>query len=567
MGQGSETWTDETGAVIINETAVGTNAVMAELAEQQPEVAALVRWGQQTQRRQGGLFERDRFITPGNIYDQMRTAYDAAEHDDIVGGILDTTEALAFGKLDLETDDEDEEDIWNQIAADLDLDARLREMWRELFTVSQFYAVTWWGTKSYQVRGKTKGGVKRKKQFAKLRVPTAITLLDPLKIVPVGNFLFNKERLAYIATNDEAESFDRVLAGHNTTDLVVRELIEEKYNPTETERKTLSDLEIDPLKLYLLNEKRVWRHTATRAQYERFAKLRMKSVFELLDLKQQLRQMDRAHLIGGTNFIVLVKKGTDDLPAKPAEISSLAAQVKAAARVPVIVGDHRLEVEIITPKTDTTMRPERYNTLDSRIEARLFQMFMTGNYAAGAKGDDSIKLAKVVGRGLEGRRHMLRRSLELHVLKPTVERNEQFTAPCKLRFHPKRVALDFDPALATFLLDLRDRGDISRESILDEVDFSQADESRKRKMEAEKYDDVFQTQVPFSSPNASGAPGAKPNKPGAGADPRTGGRRAGGLRNGGGLNPDSKTPNSNPARPRRGNNSKNRLAANLEDEE
>lgn len=38
----------------------------------------------------------------------------------------------------------------------------------------------------------------------------------------------------------------------------------------------------------------------------------MKSIFELLDLKQQLRQMDRAHLIGGSNFIVLMTMGDKD---------------------------------------------------------------------------------------------------------------------------------------------------------------------------------------------------------------------------------------------------------------
>ena len=139
--------------------------------------------------------------------------------------------------------------------------------------------------------------------------------------------------------------------------------------------------------------------------------------------------MDRAHLIGATNFIILVKKGSDQRPAQPGEVDRLQTQVRTLARVPVIVGDHRLSIEIITPKTDTTLQPERYNGLDARITARLYQMFMTGNYSAGAKGDDSIKLARVVARGLEGRRHMLRPSIERHILRPTFAANAQLTSP------------------------------------------------------------------------------------------------------------------------------------------
>src|SRR5438094_251437 len=80
---------------------------------------------------------------------QMRMAYDAAESDDVVSSVVEATEALAFSKMGVTTEDEDEEDIWNQICADLDMDARLREIWRELFVVSQCYVAVWWDRKSY----------------------------------------------------------------------------------------------------------------------------------------------------------------------------------------------------------------------------------------------------------------------------------------------------------------------------------------------------------------------------------------------------------------------------------
>lgn len=533
----------ETGITILNDADVDTGEVFRALQEANPEVAALVRWGQNTQTRQGSLFERDRYITPDRVYDQFRVAFDALD-DDVVSGVAESTESLAFAKMSIECEEEDEEDVWNQIAAHLDLDARLREMWRELFAISQYYCAVYWGQKSFKVSGKTERGVKRKKEFNNLRVPLGVTVLDPMKIVPVGTTLFNREKLAYIADKGETDIINQVLNG-DSQDPIIESLIVTKYTPaTDAERKELVDVLPDGRngveRLYLMNPNNVFRHTATKPGYQRFANVRMKSVFELLDLKHQLRQMDRSHLIGGTNFIVLIKKGTDQMPAKPAEMEALQAQVRMVARVPVIVGDHRLEVEIITPDNDKTLQPERYNGIDARITARLYQMFMTGNFSAGAKGDDSMKLARVVGRGLESRRHMMRRSLEKFILEPTYERNEMLTSKPKLRFHPKRVALDFDTALATYLLDLRDRGDISRESILEEIDYSQISEARRRKREKDKgYDKTFEpTNVPFSGQGST--PG------GAKAD----GRRLGGNRNGGGSAPGTGQGNApkNPAK-------------------
>lgn len=881
-------WVDQDGFVVLNETDVASSQISAALSNS-PEVAAMVRWGQQLQRRQGGIFERDKYVCPDSPFDQMRVAYDAARDDDVVAGVIEMSEALSFGRLDFDADNEDEENILQQIAEDTQLADHMRSMWRELFTVSQAYVAVWWGKKDYKVKGKSEGGKKRKKVYTGLNVPIGISLLDPLKIVPVGNFMFGKEQLAYIASDDlEVDTINDVLAGNNTSDLVVDRIIRGPYRPSEREKGILENLDIDPERLFLLDPETVWRVTDTRSSYERFANIRMKSVFELLDLKRQLREMDRAHLIGGplrvdqriatpngwkligeakvgdqvfsvdgkpteivgvypqgvlpgmhrvtftdgaevvcdlkhpwtvfdrfgrertiplsliieeglfdsngkarvhrhripiaqpldlpevdlpldpyligymlgdgslsqsipkitcaepeddqpwrsvlpegvtvsqyesrvgfcnqyglkgsrwhfnevtqglrelglwgvsgenkfiperylwasvqqrwallqglcdsdghshqaggvefsnisrqlvdgivqlvqslggvakvserrvrfneqpcyrvwislhqkdapfrihrkaerwesrkvpyvrafakvepvedaqavciktaredglfltegmvvthnTNFIILVKKGTDDLPAKPQEVRALAQQVQASARMPLIVGDHRLSIEIITPKNDQTLQPDRYNGLDARITARLFGMFMTGNFAAGAKGDDSIKLARVIARGFETRRSKLVETINRELVKQIMERNvDKFDSEdASLEFHPQRIALDFDPAMAMMIQDLRDRGDLSREYTLDQLGADQETEAKRRSREKDKgYDDIFKpVQVPFDSPDK-----LSNNTTG---DPSTEGRRQGGNKNGGGTNPDSTAPNDSPARPRK----------------
>ena len=548
---GSEHMVDpDLGTIVLNETNVSTDAVWSSFQDQHPELAALTRWGQSVTggARRGGLFERDRFVTPDRIFDQMRTAFDAASSDDVISGILETTESLAFSHARVDCEDRDEEDMWNQVVEDLYLEERMREIWRELFIVSQCYVGVLWGKKSFRVRGKTGDGHKKRKEFKDMRVPTQMTVLDPLKVVPVGNFLFGQERLAYVAEKSEAPSIDDVLAGKNTSDLAVNQLIEGRYNADRTERQRISDYSgADSTNLFLLNPLRVFRITATRPDYMRFAEVRMKSVFEILDLKHQLREMDRAHLIGGTNFIVLVKKGSDQIPAKQSEVNALASQVRGAARVPVIIGDHRIEVEIITPKTDNTLKPDRYNGLDARITARLYQMFMTGNFAAGAKGDDSLKLARVVAKGMESRRQNIGRRLEQQIFNVAFEINQDKLAEKpKLNYIPRTISFEFDNNMTTFMLDLRDRGDIARETLLEHVDLNQDQEARKREREEEDgLDKIFKpTIVPYDGggdgKDTKDTKGEeKPDNQDAPQNPAGVGRRGGGRNNGAGTNRDS----------------------------
>ncbi len=539
------------GTQVFSEADLPVRQVMDAAMRQSPEIASIIRWTMSTQgigpeARYGGLWERDRFVTPPIIYDQMRVAHDAVENDDVVSGVLESTEAIAFSKVDFSSEDEDEEDVWGQIAEDIDLDSRMREMWREEFTVSQFYVAVWWGRRSYRVRGRSDKGVQRKRTFDNLKVPTGITLLDPLKVVPVGNLMFNQERLCYIADRTEVDMLDAAVLGDPQADEMSRQLIVEKYNPTDMERRNLANLGVAyPDWLYVLNPQNVWRYTATRPQYQRFAAVRMKSVFELLDLKHQLRQSDRATLIGATNFIVLIRKGTDKLPAHPSEITNLQGQVRMIARVPVIVGDHRLTVEIVTPKTDNTLSEDKHGTADARISARLYHMFMTSHVGAGAMRDDSVKVAKVVARGMESRRYLMRRAFERNIVEPTVDANDAFTTTPAIRFHPHRIQLDFDPALVNLLLELYQQGDVSRDTMLSEADLDQRDEAIRKQREKAHYDDIFQTTIPFSGPQAHSGGGAGPSSAGPSADKTAGtqpssrqaGRSRGGTRGGGGAAP------------------------------
>lgn len=486
-------------SVVVNTTDVSSGEISAELMKSNPEVASMIKWGRQIRR--GGLFERDKYVTPAGIYDQMRVAQEAAENDDVVAGVVEGTEALAFSNMSIRCEDPDEENIWNQIIEDVDLDTQIRAMWRETFVVSQFYAATWWEVKNYAVKGRNKDtGVQRKKKFNGLRVPTGISILDPLKVTPVGNFMFGKEELAWIATRQEATIYDNILSGREE-DAMVKSLLTGSYVPRPDEVARLGRMALGASQLYKLNPDTVWRHTATRSDYKPFADVRMKSVFELLDMKNLLRELDRALLLGATNFIVLIRKGTEHMPAKNEELRALQASVQTLSQIPVIVGDHRLTIDIITPKADMSLQPEKYNTIDARITARLYGMFMTGNFAAGAKNDDSAGLMKIVARGLESRRNQIRKSIQKNILKKIYRLNDSLTCEPTLVFHPKSVAINFDPGLAAFILDLLDRKHISRATALEQVDFAEDEEAERLERQHEVYDVIFDSLTPLQDPD------------------------------------------------------------------
>lgn len=479
--------------------------------------------------RSGGIIERDRYVTPLGVFDQFRVARDAALNDDTVSNVLETTEALVFNTIRVDCEDPDEENIWNQIIDDMELEDSMHQMWRDLFTYSQFNCAMQWGNRGYKVEGR--GEQRQRRKRYNLRVVTALSLLDQTKVIPVGDFLFGREDLVWVANKTEAESIDNVIAGKNTTDLVVQSLLMSRLEVDHTEKARLQELlgSGDYTNLYQMNPAMVFRHTATKPDYERFAPIRMASVFELLDLKHQLRQMDRAHLMGATNFIVLIKKGSDQQPATSGEIANLNASVRTVARTPLIVGDHRLSVEIVTPRIDTTLDPKRYNNLDSRIMARLYQMFHTGEFSAGTSGDDSLKLIRVVARGLESRRRSIKSTVEKKILLPIFDANPDLKSKPKLQFTPRNVALDFDPNFIQLMLSLFNDGSLSRDAMLGMVDYDQAEEAHRRELEKDLgWDDIFTAR------NANNG--------------MQGGIQ-GGNNNGGGENPDSRVSNPVPRRP------------------
>jgi hypothetical protein len=536
-------------------------------------------------QQRGSMFDRAAFTPPDNIYDEMRSARIAVEHDDIVSGTADITESFAFQGMKWESVNSDEADIFNQWSAEIDMDSVLRRIWREDFTVSQAVIATTWGWREYTVRGKgpdivdpagdpvslndpeaelnpltgqpkppKKKGRKRRKTY-RLWVPTQLTVLDSTKIVPVNFSPMMPEQLAWCASEAEMGHWKEVSEGR-VVDLPMETFFIGHYKPSKGEEMRLRRMGIPVDKLLLLNPEMVWRHTLTKADYEAWPVLRMKSLFGLLDMKRQLINADRAALIGAANYILLVKKGTDERPATQEEVSNLKENYNFIAKMPVIISDHRLELEIVAPKVDLTLNGEKYDTLDTRILMRLLGTLSLGS--KGQRNETNITLSNAVARMMENRRHMIRRSIERNIAKKIVEHplNKKATGQAQIEdepnlvFLPRHVTLGFDAALIQAMVGLRTQREISRETILEQFGLDQATEALRMEHEEEFYDDIFKTQIPFAAPGQGGPDGGDTTDTG---DPKANGAQ-GGRPLGGGkpsqdtTKPKAKSPSGNSTR-------------------
>ena len=489
----------------------------------QETAAALTKWASAVQGRElrgpQSLLSATRnvYATNGLARSVLKGAY-RARQDDVVGGALDVLEGLALQGVKFEGESLDEADVYNQVAGDIDLDTLLRQMFREMLTYSQVTIAVTWHTRTFKIRGrmaaedptgpaadpvdpaeqKPKLGRRRRGSYT-IRAPKQVVILNPTAVIPVGDYEAGRGRLAYAVTEDTMKTWRR--------DPLLSEIAEGVYKPTDAEEiEWLGQESINPDTLLLLREDRVARHCLTKSDYERYPDVRLASVFPLLDLKEQLRRADRATLVGVANHLILVRKGTEKQPGTQKEIDNLQRNVDVLATLPVIVSDHRLTVDIVSPDMGSTLNNERYDTLDRRIMSRVIGALSVAS--SGQRNESTLTTGRMVARLLESRRHMLKRFLERVIFDPMQEGTQgnlpsnRLVDGAGITFVPKQVELDNDSNFYSTLQAARARNDLSRESYLEAIGFDAAIElQRVINEEVSGANAVFQSFTPYTAPN------------------------------------------------------------------
>jgi hypothetical protein len=175
----------------------------------------------------------------------------------------------------------------------------------------------------------------------------------------------------------------------------------------------------------------------------------------------------------------------------------------------MIVGDHRLSFEIITPKLDELLNSEKRRLLGRKIAMRMMGVAERAEESA-SNGEQSD--TEVVSRVVMADRRDIQRHIENNIYPEIVKRNRTVLTkgPASLWF-PKIILQGLN-YFTELVLKLRDRGDISRSTAVAAAGFDWDAEVAKRKQEVASGDDKI--MEPASVPHSSSEAGPQDNNEG-----------------------------------------------------
>lgn len=454
---------------------------------------------------QSSMLARTPFKTPGNVIEEIKLARSIADSDDDVAGTLGMMLALAYGEgLQNHHRDENTLQFFNKMTAAtaMDLESTMEEIHREYLIAGAVTTVSLFTRQRmsyYPLKSDTP-------VMAQLQVPH-VGVLPSENIRVITNDLLNEGILAYHVEN-----------------LNLKRWLDEFFNPrTDGVRKAIMAMQ-EPIVaalftgrieipytdgdimsrgkiLYTLNQRMVHRTSMPKGSLP-YARPLLTRNFALLEAKRLLNIMDYALLQGGTNYIVVAKKGTDNLPAQQPEIENLVGQVTHASRSGVMVGDHRLSIEIITPDLEELLNPAKRKLLGRKISMGLLRQSEQVTGDSGTQG--ALNEMELLARVVSADRGKMLRHAQATFYADTAERNRTIFKQGAPTIWAPKIVLAGAKDFWSNVLNARDRGDIPRRWAVEALGFNYDAGLAEREREIKRGDDeiLLPAGVPYSSPEA-----------------------------------------------------------------
>ncbi len=509
------------GVIIDNRTDLPDSEVRDAIMAQWVETAGL-QFGTpssfQLYATSGGnsMFTRTPFRAPMNIIEEIRLARDVAETDDDIVAAIGQAIATAFRDgMQNQHADEPTLHLFNECAKAMNLDVQLKELYREYLIANQVSTLTLF---SRQRLSFTPNGTDDLVQ-AQISVPR-IGVLPAENIRIVSNDIFGEGDLAYDVTDVALKDWLDTYFAKTTSPARRSKMAAEQPVMAALFLGTIDvpfndqDMFSAGKKLYKLNPRMVHRTTMPKGAVA-YPRPTLTSNFALLEAKRLLNIMDYSLLQGGTNYIVVARQGSDQLPAQQPEIDNLTEQVRHASRTGVLVGDHRLSVEIITPELKELLNPEKRMLIGRKIAMALLRIPEQITHDAGSEGaKQEMTWAE---NTISSDRQDVKRHVERFVYAEIVKRNPSTfkKGACKLWF--QRVVLTGSKDFFDQVVKARDRGDIPRKYAVEMlgIDYEAGRAQRKREKEAGDDELMVPGSVPFDStqnqlPGSDGGEGRPP---------------------------------------------------------
>jgi hypothetical protein len=513
---------EEPGVIVDNRTALPDSVVLEAVQAQWVETAGL-QFGVPSSFQlyatnpNGSMLSRTPFRTPTNVMDEIKLAREVADTDDDIAATIGQCLATAYGDgMQNQHEHEPTNSLFNEIARGMNLDSQLKEMYREYLIAASVTTISLF-TRS-RLDFIPSGTTDRVR--AQLATPL-LGILPAENIRVLTNDLFGQGELAYEVTDQKLKEWLDEFFADNTTAARKSQMRDEQpvisavfTGETEVDWND-QDFFSAGKTLYTLNPRMVHRTTMPKGA-QAYPRPPLTANFALLEAKRLLNIMDYSLLQGGTNYIVVAKQGSDKLPAKQPEIDNLVDQVRSASRTGVLVGDHRLDIEIITPKLDELLNPAKRQLVGRKLTMRLLRIPEQVTHDAGGKGAEQE--LEFTGRTITADRRDIKRHVESTVYSEIVRRNRAvFTRGAPSLWFPKIILTGVKDFFDS-VVKARDRGDIPRKWAVEVLGFDYEAGVAQRKRELESGDDeiMVPASVPFSNP---AGPSAGPNDGGEGRPP------------------------------------------------
>lgn len=481
---------------------------------------------------QTSMLARQPFKTPSNVIDEIRLARSLADTDDDVAGALGMMNAIAYGEgVQNHHRDETTLEFFNEFTSPtgMDLESVLEEMHREFLIASSVTTLTLFTRNRlsyYPLKSDTPVS-------AQIQVPR-VGILPAENLRVISNDVMNTGTLAYHVEDQEFkrwldEFFNPKTPGGRKAIMAMQEpipaalftgRIEVPFND--------GDVNTRGLTLYTLNQRMVHRTSMPKGSLP-YARPLLTRNFALLEAKRLLNIMDYALLQGGTNYIVVAKKGTDTLPAQQPEIDNLSATISHASRSGVMVGDHRLSIEIITPDLEELLNPAKRKLLGRKISMALLRQTEQNTGDSGTQG--ALNEMELLSRVVSSDRAKILRHVQSTFYNDAGLRNRSVFKQGPPTIWAPKIILAGAKDFWSQVLNARDRGDIPRRWSVEALGFNYDAGLAEREREIARGDDeiLMPAAVPFSNEgepqdNGPGRPPGSSSNNGRGKDTEGQGR-------------------------------------------
>lgn len=496
--------------MIVNESDLPDGAVLTYFEENASLIGLNPSNTFQVYAAAGNLMTRPKWKPPQNIVEEIVMARELAERDDDIAATIGAMTAVAFGDgMQHAHRDEVTVAMFDEIAEEAGILMKFKEMYREWLIAHQVVTATVF--RQSQISFMPMGADRQRSR--NVSVPM-VAVLPTEQIRVIGNDIFGMAKLAYRPFSGRQEVWLQEFFSTSTTparksqmrreDPILTTLLTEQIAYDSQQEGGAQWVYMDPRDpiighyVYTLNPQLVHRTTGPKGQWQHPRPMLTRNM-PLLEAKRLLTIMDYTLLEAGANFLLVVKKGSDQRPALPEEIANLRDTIVRASRAGVLIGDHRVDVEIITPKLDELLNPDKRKLIGRKLASALLRTPDIGT-SDSAGGQEILTTTEILSRVIASDRGDLDTHMKQAVYKLTAKRND---IGCAGVWFPK-IVLQGLQFFQDMVLALRDRGDIPRKYAVEAAGYNWTAAVEQRKLEKSSGDDkvMVPAAVPFSSPNA-----------------------------------------------------------------